>query len=192
MRKHLFDFIRQLFLALLIWMSSIVMTCAADNNMPEIKEYLQTPKLIGTGPLRYLGFKVYDASYFVNANPAHDNFAIRIEYSRKIKSSDLLKATLKGMNQIGAPEFALSKWGNFLEKMYPDVDEGHTITAIYTGNGNTLFFHNGKPIGKANDLEFAKYFFGIWFDPQTNSPDLRHRLLGENCAPPLISTACVK
>jgi Chalcone isomerase-like len=165
---------------------------AMDVNSQEITNYLHTPHLIGKGTLRYLGFKVYDASFFSNDDHDLETFALRLEYTRKINKSDMLRATMEGMTKIGAPTTEIHAWETILGNIYPDVENGHTITAIYVPSGSTVFFHNGKQIGKINDVNFSKYFFSIWFAPQTNAPKLRHSLLGEHCAPSLISTTCEK
>jgi hypothetical protein len=178
------------FLAVLLYGFCFSSAIASETDLHEIKEYLNTPQLVGSGTLRYLGFKIYDAYYYVNDDTAKGSFALRLEYSRKLQSTDLLKATIKAMEKVGAPQNDLAQWAAFLGKMYPNVEAGNEITAVYIPIGTTIFFYNGKQIGNVNDIEFSKYFFGIWLAPQTNAPNLRRKLLANNCAPNLISTSC--
>jgi hypothetical protein len=179
---------------LLIILSICNITYAVDQSLyiQELKPYLNNPKLIGSGPLTYLGFKVYDAHFYSTDELGKAGFALRLDYVRKVLNEDLVKATVKQMVRLGASESEIAKWQSELEKIYPTVEPGHHITAIYQPTGATTFIHNGKLAGKMNDQQFSKLFFSIWFDQKTNSPDLRTKLLGELCPPSMISNSCIK
>jgi len=163
-----------------------------ETDLLEIKPLLPNARQVGQGPFTYLGFKVYEAKYFVNDDQGKTGFAIRLDYTRKISSSDLLRATTRQFERLGAPEKDVAIWEQELGKIYPDIDIGHHITAIYRPNDSTIFFHNGKSIGKIANESFSKYFFSIWLDPRTNRPELRLQLLGDLCSPNMISTICLK
>lgn len=163
---------------------------AIEPVLSELNDSLNPPQMVGSGTLKYFGFKIYDAYFYANDEQALDGFALRLDYALKIRSSDLLRFTMKNLRQVGAPEASLPKWEKELIELFPDVESGHRITAIYSLDGSTSFFHNGKKIGKIVDAMFARYFFGIWFDPHTSSPTLRRKLLGAHCAPRIISTNC--
>jgi hypothetical protein len=167
---------------------------AADQSfeLQELQPYLNNPKLVGSGPLTYLGFKVYDAHFYSTDELGKSGFALRLNYARKVTNEDLVKATVKQMVRLGASDNEIIKWQSELEKIYPNVDQGHHITAIYQPSGSTTFIHNGKLAGKINDQQFSKIFFSIWFDQKTNSPNLRTKLLGELCPPSIISNSCIK
>jgi hypothetical protein len=179
---------------LLITLSLCNMAYGVDQSIgiQELKPYLNNPKHIGTGPFTYLGFKVYDAQFYSTDESGKLGFALRLNYVRKITNEDLVKATIKQMIRLGASENEITKWQNELEKIYPTVDQGHHITAIYQPSGSTTFIHNGKLAGKINDQQFSKIFFSIWLDQKTNSPELRTKLLGELCPPSIISNTCIK
>ena len=179
---------------LLITLSICNIAYAVDQSLDiqELKPYLNNPKLVGTGPLTYLGFKVYDAHFYSTDELGKSGFALRLNYARKVTNEDLVKATVKQMVRLGASDNEITKWQSELEKIYPNVDQGHHITAIYQPSGSTTFIHNGKLAGKINDQQFSKIFFSIWFDQKTNSPDLRTKLLGELCPPSIISNTCIK
>ena len=107
-------------------------------------------------------------------------------------NEDLVKATIKQMSRLGASESESLKWQNELEKIFPNVDAGHYLTAIYQPTGVTTFIHNGKVLGKIADLQFSKTFFKIWLDSKTNAPELRTQLLNNLCPPRLIDATCIK
>jgi hypothetical protein len=165
---------------------------AEDSDLQEIKPFLPNARQVGQGPFTYLGFKVYDAKYFVNDDQGKTGFAIRLDYTRKILGTELSRATIRQFERLGAPEKDIAHWEQELNKLYPNVDNGHHITAIYQPNDTTIFFHNGKQIGKIINEKFSKYFFSIWLDPKTNRPELRLQLLGELCTPHMISPNCLK
>jgi len=181
------------FIGLSIWsLQFSPISHAEDPAIQEITPFLPKAYQVGQGPFSYLGFKVYDAKYFVNDSEGKTGFAIRLEYARKVLGADLLKATMQQIARLGASENDIAKWEEELGKLYPNVDSGHQITAIYNPNGTTTFLHNGKLIGKMASELFSKYFFSIWLDPKTNRPELRRQLLGDLCSPSIISTSCIK
>jgi len=165
---------------------------ANDSPLQEIKPFLPNARQVGQGPFTYLGFKVYDAKYFVNDDQGKTGFAIRLDYTRKILGTELSLATARQLERLGASEKDVAIWEQELNKLYPNVDSGHHITAIYQPNDATFFFHNGKQIGKISNENFSKYFFSIWLDPKTNRPELRLQLLGDLCSPSIISTICLR
>jgi hypothetical protein len=179
----------------LIFISSLfcIQAFAAESkDLQEIKTYLANPQKVGSGSFKYLGFKVYEANYYVSDDLGKSSFALRLDYVRKVMNEDLVKATIKQMSRLGASEAEVHQWQSDLEKIYPDVDEGHHITAIYQPSGTTTFIHNGKLLGKISDDHFSKIFFSIWLDSKTNSPDLRAQLLKDLCPPSIINTNCIK
>ncbi len=182
--------ISKLLIAVLFCSSVSAMEKPFDSQ--ELKPYLNNPKHIGDGPFTYLGFKVYDAHYYSVDDLGKSGFAIRLVYARKVMNEDLVKATVKQMIRLGASDNEMIKWRSDLEKIYPTVDQGHYITAIYQPSGSTTFIHNGNVVGKINDQLFSKIFFSIWLDQRTSNPELRTKLLGELCPPSIISNTCIK
>ena len=94
------------------------------------------------------------------------------------------------MKRIGTPDTQAALWGRELASFLPDVESGHTLTAIYTPKQGTTFYYEGKRLAQIPGAEFSKAFFGIWFDPKTSAPKLRAELLGQSCPPPLFNEAC--
>jgi uncharacterized protein with NAD-binding domain and iron-sulfur cluster len=70
-------------------------------------------------------------------------------------------------------------WLLLLEKAFPDVDSGDTLTGAHDGQGKVTFFYNLEPTASIQDIDFARHFFGIWLDPKTPEPQLRQALIGQ-------------
>lgn len=137
---------------------------------------------IGSGELRWFGFRVYRAALW-SADPVrwdtHDDFALVIRYERAIDASRLVQASLEEMRRLGqASEAQLSEWGPQLTAALPDVAAGDRITGVnLAGRGVAFYFGNELTVEIA-DPAFASAFFAIWLDERTREPGLRARLLG--------------
>jgi hypothetical protein len=127
----------------------------ANEPLPLLTDYLPKVKNFGQGRFTYLGFKVYDASYYAEDPAGQTGFALSLNYLRKISSTDLVSSTVKQLEKVGASEEQISQWKKPLEKIYPDVESGHQIMAVFIPKKGTSFLHNGKPIGNIAGDDFA-------------------------------------
>ena len=73
----------------------------------------------------------------------------------------------------------LNLWKQKLIDIFPDVEEGSTITAVALGNGSIGFFSGNKSLGYIDSPEFTKRFFDIWIGTKTSEPKLRDKLLNQ-------------
>lgn len=135
-----------------------------------------TLKKYGSGELRKFGFLVYDAVLWAGPNPVEAPLALQLTYKRDIAGQKIVDASVREMRELGAPASSLTVWGQAMSRIFPDVRSGDQITGVYQ-NGAATFLLNNREIGRINDPEFARYFFGIWLDPRTSEPKLRNRLL---------------
>jgi hypothetical protein len=94
------------------------------------------------------------------------------------------------MKKIGINHPHIERWSNELKTIFPNIENGHTLTGVYIPQKGTIFLHNGNKIGEMLGDEFSKAFFGIWLDPKTSAPELRSQLLSEKCLPNLIVLSC--
>ena len=108
-------------------------------------------------------------------NPLLFNFLIYRTLEGK-KIADRSVEEIRGQNFTN--EVKLAAWHAQMRKIFPDVDEGISLTGVYTKTGETVFYKNNTEIGRINDPEFSKAFFGIWFNEKTSAPGLRQKLLG--------------
>ena len=169
------------------------MICSGANANPShdtLHGHLSGAKLLGQGRMTYWGFDLYDAQLFVAGNGSQTGLALKINYLRNFKGDALREQTMKEMRQLGVSDENRQKWSISLEKIFPNIAPGHSLTAIYRPQRGTLFLHNGQVVGEVPGDDFSKSFFGIWLDPRTSAPQLRTQLLSQGCTPSFINQQC--
>lgn len=147
-------------------------------------------RLQGAGEMRWFGFKLYDARFWLPpdvtgaaAAPLERPFALELRYAREIPSQKLVEASIDEMQRLAAPGDAsperLAAWREALAVVFPDVRPGDTIVGLHRPDGSAEFFHQGRLTGRLADAGLVRRFFAIWLDPRTREPGLRARLLGQ-------------
>jgi hypothetical protein len=66
-----------------------------------------------------------------------------------------------------------------LEKIWPDIKEGDSLS-LYVSNNKSTFYFNNDLIGEIEQQEFSQLFLDIWLSKNTSEPKLRLELLGIN------------
>ncbi|MFN3700970.1 MAG: chalcone isomerase family protein [Alphaproteobacteria bacterium] len=136
---------------------------------------------VGEGRLRVFFMDVYDATLFApNGQFKGDEpFAIRLNYLRNITSQQISDRSAEEIrNQGFRNEVKLASWHSKMRRIFPDVKNGTVLTGIYTKEGVSIFYLDGKESGRITDPDFGIYFFNIWLGENTSAPTLRRRLLG--------------
>ena len=157
---------------------------------PHIKSMMGQVQLQGLGRLNFWGFHVYDANLYRGATKDSQEFALELQYQRAFSGEAIANRTAQEMKNLGVADTQAAAWGKELASIFPNVEPGQTISAVYTPKQGTSFFYEGKKISQIQWADFAKAFFGIWLDSKTSAPKLRADLLGQGCPPQLISGAC--
>lgn len=146
---------------------------------------LQGLRLAGEGTLRYLGFEVYRARLWVPAGFDAADYAARplaleLTYHRSFTADAIAQRSLEEMRRVGAftPEQA-QRWLRALQAVLPDVRSGDRLVGVYLPGQGAVFRSGGRVLGRVDDAEFARLFFGIWLSPQTSEPGLRQALVGD-------------
>lgn len=156
---------------------SAVPTYAIDH----LRTYVPGAQKVGEGRLTYLLWDVYDAAlYAPRGKWSHDKpFALRLSYLRPIKGKKIADRSAEEIRGQGfTDEIKIAAWHAQMKKIFPDVNEGVSLTGVYTQMGETVFYRNNTEIGRIKDPEFSKVFFDIWLNEKTTAPDLRRKLLG--------------
>jgi Chalcone isomerase-like len=141
--------------------------------------------LMGSGVLRFFGFKAYDAHLWLgapSANPllSKTAFALEIDYATSIKADEIVNVSLVEMGRLRSLSDAQVKaWTTDLKKAFPDVKSGDKLTGVYLPKQGTRFFFNSRLTSEINDPDFGDAFFAIWLDAKAKRPDLRRALLGQ-------------
>jgi len=163
---------------------------ASSRDVSHIESILNRPNLQGAGKFTYFGFHVYDASLYRSELPGSQDFALDIQYRKSLSGQSIATQSIQEMKKLGHSSSQLSLWERELLRIFPNIEPGETLTAVFKPKEGTIFFHNGKRIAQISSIEFSKAFFSIWLDPKTTAPSLRGKLLAQSCPPPLISEAC--
>ena len=158
-----------------------------NQNPPEIKAVFADQPAQGSGVLRQLLVRAYEAAFWSpdgtwNPNQPH---ALSLTYFWEIEAADINDRTIDEIKNVRpeATEERLQYWRKQLDRVIPLVKNRDRITAIYRQPGGAEparveFFHNSKKTGTVMGADFADAFFAIWLDPTTTEQDLRKMLLG--------------
>lgn len=135
---------------------------------------------LGQGTLRRLFLTIYNATLWTDAKEwsMQRPFALSMKYHFNVESGELVDSTVDELQQLHVPDNTLKLYKVQLEKIYPDIQEGDTLTALYLPEKGIRFFHNDRFTGAISDDAFANAFFMIWLSPETSEPSLRRALLG--------------
>jgi Chalcone isomerase-like len=149
-----------------------------------IKESIAGAKKLGAGPLRFLGLRIYDAELWANANFKLDSFfehphALKLTYARTLYGKLIAERSEQEISKLGLGDEKKRKvWLEQMTKLFPDVNKGDSLSALYTPGKGLKFLRNDAPLGDIADPEFARAFMSIWLDTGTSEPGLRKQLAG--------------
>lgn len=130
----------------------------------------------GSGEFRRFGFLVYEATLWAADDPQQAPLTLRLDYKRAIAGADIAAASVNEMRRTVADEARLRDWGLRMARMFPDVKPGDHLVGHYHAAG-AMFMQGDRELGRIDDPDFARAFFGIWLDPRTSAPELRDALL---------------
>ena len=160
-----------------------VMARSAVVAPPELANELPGAQLRGSGAMRFLGMRIYDANLWSPAAIRGDGtgqpLALELVYARNIKAELIVSSSLREMQRVGSvSEEQSQRWGQAMAPLFPNVQSGDRITGIQRPGQSARFYANGALRGEVADAEFTRLFFGIWLSPRTSDPQLRLQLLG--------------
>lgn len=141
-------------------------------------------RLVGSGRLRFVGLRIYDARLWSPATPGADDWdtqplALELQYARALVGAQIAERSLEEMRRQGPVEAATAeRWLAVMRSTFPDVRDGDRLTGVYRPGAAARFFHNGSARGEWADAVLSRRFFGIWLSPQTSEPSLREALFG--------------
>lgn len=143
---------------------------------------LPSAELVGTGTMRFLGFRVFDAELFAPNGRYDPNrpFALKLTYLRNFEGQAIADKSAEEIQRQGVGDSRkLNRWKSQMAAIFPDVRKGQSITGLRDASGNTVFYSGKRRIGAIRDREFTRYFFNIWLGPNTRDAGLRNRLVGQ-------------
>ena len=188
---------RRLVLAAALWPTLAAVAPGAFAQAPttvggpaEVVAEVPGARLLGSGTLRFMGLRVYDGRLWVGATAPGTDWqatllALELQYQRTLKGELIAERSLKEMRRQGAiDDVTAERWLGNMKQLLPDVQPGHRITGVNLPGVGARFFINGQLRGEVREVDFARYFFGIWLSPRTSEPAMREQLLGLNAARP--------
>ena len=141
-------------------------------------------KLIGKAEMYYFVWYVCDLNlYSGDGDFSFDKpFRLEIEYKRDISGEEIAESSAEKIRGLGFEnEIKLAAWHAQMIDIFPDVNDGVSLTGQYVPNKPTIFYKNNEEVvGVIKDPDFGKWFFGIWLNENTSRPDLRKALLGKD------------
>lgn len=156
----------------------------AFDAAPLVRETIPQARVQGEGELRMYGFHIYDARLYVGPTGLSSSqitakpFALDIEYARAFKGAAIAKKGREQMDELGlASKTQTADWEKRLAALFPDVQPGDHLIAVYMPARGTTFYAGDVKLGVIDGDDFAKAFFSIWLDPRTAAPGLRSALL---------------
>jgi Chalcone isomerase-like len=166
--------------------SAIILLFALGFSSPALSspaalKHVPNAQKVGEGRLSVAFWDVYDATlYAPNGQWSPDApYALSIRYFREIEGTDIAERSIEEMKKQGFTDnTALASWNTQMRNIFPNTKNGTELTALFTSNKTTEFYHNGKRIGVIKDPLFGKQFFDIWLNKKTSEPSLRKALLG--------------
>lgn len=136
---------------------------------------------VGKGRMSVMFWDLYDAVLYAPGGQwkKGEPFALSLTYLRDIDGKAIADRSAEEIRNLGfRDEYKLAAWHGQMRNIFPDVKEGTTLTGIYNKRQESIFYHQGKEIGRIRDPEFGRYFFNIWLSQKTSAPELRAQLLG--------------
>lgn len=154
---------------------------AAVKAPAYVRELIPNASLRGEGRLNVMVWSVYDARLWArdNADITDYPFMLELTYLRHIGGHQIADASAEEIRRQGfRDEIKIAAWHRQLKRIIPDVDNGTTLAGFANKEGHTVFFKDGKEIGRISDTQFTQYFFNIWLGAKTRNPHLRRQLMG--------------
>jgi hypothetical protein len=143
-------------------------------------------RLVGTGLLRYWGFKAYTGALYLEEGVAVVDVLsdtakrIELEYFRAIKGKDFGPATIKSVakNVYETTLQRLRPQIDYHNSLYEDVKPGDRYSLTYIPDRGTELALNDEPKGIIEGAEFAAAIFSIWLGPEPISKKFKRQILG--------------
>jgi hypothetical protein len=106
-------------------------------------------------------------------------FRLRLDYQVDFEVEKTINYLMLDFKRLGLThQETLENWSEQLRGILTDVNKGDVVSYIYVPNGTTFFYKNHQFLGKINDADFCRWFFGIWLHPKAAHVKLRKDLIG--------------
>lgn len=155
---------------------------ASNSSQANVAADLTSLKEVGRGEMEWWWFTLYRARLLTADGEYHQGtypMVLEIEYYQDIPSERLLEATVDQWQHLQLDQSRQLQWQASLSELWPDVNEGDTLSLQVLSADSSQFYFNGKPLEELMPEGFSEDFLAIWLSSQTSRPELRKQLLGE-------------
>jgi len=145
-----------------------------EKNIPEAKK-------VGEARLTYAFWDVYEATLYAPKGTLQQDkpYALSLRYLRDIAGDAIANRSVEEIEKQGFDDVEqLAIWKAKMLEIFPNVEDGTVLTAIFIPGNKTLFYEGSTNIGVIKDAEFTKRFSDIWLGENTSESRLREELLG--------------
>ena len=147
--------------------------------------HIPQAQALGSGELRWFGLRIYSAQLWGEKKPFDTNapFALALTYHRNISRAQFVETSVAEIERLFGTRYpvdTLKRWEGEMYRAFTDVKPGDQLIGVSMPNQGVLFYSQRELLADIRDPEFAKAFFGIWFDIRTKDQDLRAQLLGNS------------
>lgn len=187
MKRTTFEFVL-LSVALILGLLTNAQSAVVDGKrfVDRIQLEQTSLELVGTGLLRYFGFKAYvGAFYLAEGSEVEDALQdtakrIELEYMRSIKGEDFGPATVKSLQKNLDAETlkTLRTRIDYHNSLYEDVQPGDRYSLTYVPGRGTELALNGEPKGVIEGADFAAAIFSIWLGAEPIDESFKQQILG--------------
>lgn len=166
----------------LLFASAKVHESLSTTSLETLNTHLNF-QLVGKTTFSILFWDIYKSKLLTTTgkypvNNIEDQLIYEINYLADISKADLIQRTVDQWKHIGKIEKDYLHFIPELENIWPDINEGDTLSLLIHNEVN-LFYFNQHYIGNIKSAKFGQLFLDIWLAKNTSQPNLRLELLGE-------------
>jgi hypothetical protein len=136
---------------------------------------------VGEARLRVMLWSIYTSRLYTPSGVYREGerpLRLEIEYLRDIPADALVSRTGDEWAAMGRAHPHQDAWLQRLDDLWPDIRERDVLTLEINEHNESVFLHNGEPLGLIEDPEFGQQFIDIWLSEDCTRPALREALLG--------------
>lgn len=147
---------------------------------PASKSYEQ----VGSTTFTWGFWTLYHARLYTPAgtwqgHPSKDPFLLSLCYARDFKAVDLAEQTGEEWEDMGLRiTDQRQQWIEQIGKLWPNVEDGDTLTLEVNGEGESRFYINGDYLGQIDDPNFGRDFSAIWLKSREEYSEEQQALTG--------------
>lgn len=163
----------------------LLLAAAGSSHAASWRDELPQAQALGSGDLRFLGFRIYHATLWAQQRPFQPErpFALELRYQRSISRERLVDTSIDEIRRIrgsAVDAATLARWESTLRSAFIDVAEGDQLIGVYLPERGMRLYSADKLLADIDDLALARAFFDIWLAPATRDQGLRRQLLGQD------------